>query len=68
MPQYGPFVGCTDGQAAAVHRVMDECADVGLNVLLDVHAMRDSQNGFDNSGRARDIVCVGRASQTQPSG
>jgi len=25
-------------------------------VLLDVHAMKDSQNGFDNSGQARKVV------------
>ena len=24
----------------------------GLNVLLDIHTMKDSQNGFDNSGQA----------------
>ena len=29
---------------------MDQCATAGIKVLLDVHAMKGSQNGFDNSG------------------
>ena len=52
---YGPYVGCTEGQSDAVHWVLDECQKHGIKVLLDIHAMRDSQNGFDNSGRARDV-------------
>lgn len=31
---------------------MDMAYKYGLKVLLDVHAAKDSQNGFDNSGRA----------------
>lgn len=27
-------------------------ADYKIGVLLDVHAVKDSQNGFDNSGLA----------------
>ena len=30
---------------------MDWAADRNISVLLDVHAVRDSQNGFDNGGR-----------------
>jgi glucan 1,3-beta-glucosidase len=31
---------------------LDLCADYGVKVLLDVHSLKDSQNGFDNSGKA----------------
>lgn len=31
---------------------MDWCEEYGIKVLMDVHAVKDSQNGFDNSGQA----------------
>ena len=48
---YGPYKGCMDGAAEKIEWAMDEFAKVGIKVLLDVHAVKDSQNGFDNSGR-----------------
>ena len=48
--QYGPYVGCTDGATDYIDWLMDTAATYGIKVLLDVHAMKDSQNGYDNSG------------------
>ena len=53
---YGPYVGCTDGATENIEWFLDPCAKYGLKVLLDVHALKDSQNGFDNSGKASDLV------------
>jgi aryl-phospho-beta-D-glucosidase BglC (GH1 family) len=50
--QYGPYVGCMDGAKEAIDWMMDTAQKYGLKVLLDVHAQKDSQNGFDNSGKA----------------
>lgn len=53
---YGPYVGCMDGAADKIQWFLDECHKYGIKVLMDVHAMKDSQNGYDNSGKASDIV------------
>jgi len=53
---YGPYVGCTDGALAKVDWVVAAAATHGLSVLLDIHGVRGSQNGFDNSGRAGDVA------------
>lgn len=47
---YGPYVGCMDGAADKIKEVLDIFAKYNIKVLLDVHAMKGSQNGFDNSG------------------
>jgi len=52
---YGPYVGCLDGAEEAVQWMFDTCAKYNISVLLDVHAVKDSQNGFDNSGRTRNV-------------
>ena len=39
-----------DGSAEQVDMFMDWAADRNIEVLIDVHTARDSQNGFDNSG------------------
>lgn len=49
---YGPYVGCTDGATEELDRVLDLCQKYGLSVLLDIHAQKGSQNGFDNSGQS----------------
>mmetsp|Transcript_3783 Transcript_3783/g.8234 ORF Transcript_3783/g.8234 Transcript_3783/m.8234 type:complete len:392 (-) Transcript_3783:1314-2489(-) len=48
---YGPYVGCTDGALDYVDLVLDWAHEYGLSVLIDIHAHKDSQNGFDNSGK-----------------
>ena len=44
-----------DGAAEKIEWFLDMAAQYGLKVLLDVHALKDSQNGFDNSGRAMNV-------------
>lgn len=53
---YGPYVGCTDGALEKVHWFMEMTEKYGIKVLFDVHGMKDSQNGFDNSGKGSDFV------------
>jgi glucan 1,3-beta-glucosidase len=55
---YGPYIGCMDGAAEKIEWFLDTAAKYGLKVLLDVHALKDSQNGFDNSGQALDLEWV----------
>mmetsp|Transcript_17923 Transcript_17923/g.30486 ORF Transcript_17923/g.30486 Transcript_17923/m.30486 type:complete len:223 (+) Transcript_17923:2-670(+) len=52
---YGPYVGCMDGAEDKIQWMFDTCARHNITVLLDVHTMKNSQNGFDNSGQARDV-------------
>jgi glucan 1,3-beta-glucosidase len=47
---YGPYIGCYDGALEELDRVLRLCEKYGVQVLLDIHAMRGSQNGLDNSG------------------
>jgi glucan 1,3-beta-glucosidase len=54
--QYGPYVGCMDGAAEKITWFLDTCAKYDIKVLMDVHAMKDSQNGYDNSGKASDVI------------
>ena len=53
---YGPYVGCMDGAKEKIEWALDGFASVGIKVLLDVHAVRDSQNGFDNSGKQNKLA------------
>jgi len=39
-----------DGAADKIMWFMDTCAKYNIKVLLDIHAQKGSQNGFDNSG------------------
>jgi len=49
---YGPYAsGCFDGALEYVDQLLDWAYAYGLTVLLDIHTMKDSQNGFDNSGQ-----------------
>ena len=49
---YGPYKGCMDGSIEKIQWFLDTCEKYGLKVLIDIHAAKDSQNGFDNSGKA----------------
>ena len=53
---YEPFIGCTDGALDELWRVIHACQKLKIKVLVDLHAVRGSQNGFDNSGHARNIT------------
>jgi glucan 1,3-beta-glucosidase len=35
-----------------VDNVLDWAYSNGLSVIIDIHALKDSQNGFDNSGQS----------------
>lgn len=52
---YGPYVGCMDGAEEKIQWMYDTCAKYNISILLDIHAMKDSQNGFDNSGQTKDL-------------
>jgi len=49
---YGPYVGCTDGALEYVDQLLDWAQEYGISVLIDIHSMKGSQNGFDNSGQS----------------
>lgn len=53
---YGPYVGCMDGTKEKIDWMFDICAKYGIKILLDVHAVKDSQNGFDNSGMTSTVI------------
>jgi glucan 1,3-beta-glucosidase len=46
-------VGCTDGALEYVEQLFEWAHSRGLTVLIDIHAVRGSQNGFDNSGQSQ---------------
>ena len=52
---YGPYVGCMDGAEEKISWMFDMCAKYNIQVLLDVHGAKDSQNGFDNSGKTQKV-------------
>ena len=53
---YGVYKGCMDGAKEEIDWFLKTCDKYGIKVLLDVHAVRGSQNGFDNSGVAHKTV------------
>ena len=53
---YGPYVGCMDGAAEKIEWFYQMAHKYNIKVLMDLHAIKDSQNGYDNSGRATQIV------------
>ncbi len=53
---YHPYTGCWDGALDELDRVLRLCEMYSIKVLLDVHAMRMSQNGLDNSGNTGDYT------------
>ena len=44
-----------DGAADEIRKMLDICAKYNIGVILNVHAVRGSQNGKDSSGRARKV-------------
>ena len=47
---YPPYIGCMDGALEELDRVLRLCEQYNLNAIIDIHAVRGSQNGLDNSG------------------
>ena len=52
---YGPYEGCMDGAAEKIEWFLDACAKYDIKVLLDVHCLKGSQNGYDNSGMSNRV-------------
>lgn len=55
---YDVYEGCMDGSEDKVQWFLDTCEKYGIKVLLDVHCLKGSQNGFDNSGQAQPLTWV----------
>ena len=53
---YGPYVGCMDGAKDQIDWFLKMAEKYDIKVMLDVHSIRGSQNGFDNSGIAHKTV------------
>ena len=53
---YGPYVGCTDGALERIDWLLKVSHKYNLKVLLDLHGVINSQNGFDNSGQSSKVV------------
>jgi len=49
---YGPYPGCVDGALDFIDELLDWAYSHGVSVLIDIHTMKESQNGFDNSGQS----------------
>jgi glucan 1,3-beta-glucosidase len=56
LKQYGPYEGCTDGAKDYVHWLLKTAEDYNLKVLLDIHGVKDSQNGYESSGQAERVI------------
>lgn len=64
---YAPYTGCTEGALDKVDWLLDMADKYGMTVLLDLHGIKDSQNGFDNSGMSQDLYWTSVLS-TEPVG
>ncbi|TMW69676.1 hypothetical protein Poli38472_001832 [Pythium oligandrum] len=64
---YEPFIGCTDGAVEELDRVADLALKYDIDLLIDIHGLIGSQNGFDNSGKSAAVKWTSIAS-TQPVG
>ncbi|CAH0521566.1 unnamed protein product [Peronospora belbahrii] len=64
---YEPYVGCTDGALEELDRVADLADKYNIDLLLDIHGLVGSQNGFDNSGKTSTIKWTSTMN-TQPIG
>mmetsp|Transcript_52623 Transcript_52623/g.87384 ORF Transcript_52623/g.87384 Transcript_52623/m.87384 type:complete len:653 (+) Transcript_52623:97-2055(+) len=53
---YGPYIGCTDGALDELWRIIHICENVSLRILVDLHGVRRSQNGFENSGHMVNVT------------
>jgi glucan 1,3-beta-glucosidase len=64
---YEPFIGCTEGAVEELDRVADLALKYNIDLLIDIHGLIGSQNGFDNSGRSSSVKWTSIAS-TKPVG
>lgn len=59
---YPPYIKCTEGSIEELDRVLDLCYKYNIDVLIDIHGHRGSQNGFDNSGQSHVVRWTSLAS------
>lgn len=59
---YPPYIKCTEGSIEELDRVLDLCLKYDIDVLIDIHGHRGSQNGFDNSGQSHVVRWTSLAS------
>jgi len=64
---YGPYIGCTDGALDYVDYLLDWAHSRGISVLIDIHGVKGSQNGFDNSGQCQGMEWTSQLN-TEPAG
>ena len=63
---YGPFstlengVKCTDGDIEILDNLFVLAKKYNMKILLDLHGVKGSQNGFDNSGQTLDVQIVNK--------
>ncbi|KAE9326343.1 hypothetical protein PF008_g16667 [Phytophthora fragariae] len=67
LPPYEPYIGCTDGAVEALDRVANLAFKYNIDLLIDIHGLIGSQNGFDNSGMSSSVKWTSIAS-TRPIG
>jgi len=65
---YGPYIGCTDDSVKYLDHILTLCEKHGLKVLLDLHGVKDSQNGLDNSGKTNELQYVVSPTNNQRDG
>lgn len=54
-----------DGAAEKIDWLFDLCLDLGIDILLDVHAVRGSANGQNSGGREHLVVWNGEQNYTK---
>jgi len=58
---YGPYsliengVTCFEGSLEHLDKIIKYINKYDIKIMIDVHALKDSQNGFDNSGETKNI-------------
>ena len=60
---YEPYNGCWDGSLDELQRILDLCTKYNIMALIDIHGMKDSQNGLDNSGETMRLTWLTKASE-----
>ena len=50
LTRYGPYIGCMDGVENYVTWLLNTAAKYNISIFIDVHGLKDSQNGLDSSG------------------
>jgi glucan 1,3-beta-glucosidase len=65
---YGPYIGGTSSSIHYLDSILDLCEKYNLQVLLDLHGVKDSQNGLDNSGQTNQLQYVVSPTNNQRDG